>query len=150
MSIKVRPAQPEDAATIVDFNQRLAQESEGKTLNPDKVRAGVAKALADPTKGLYFVAEAAGQVVGQLMLTLEWSDWRDGWFWWIQSVYVRQDARQRGVFRALYEHVQEQALANPEVVGIRLYVEEHNQKAQATYLKLGMDRTGYQVMERGT
>ena len=80
MSIKVRPAQPEDAATIVDFNQRLAQESEGKTLNPDKVRAGVAKALADPTKGLYFVAEAAGQVVGQLMLTLEWSDWRDGWF----------------------------------------------------------------------
>ena len=102
----VRRAGAADAPTVVDFNCRLAQESEGKTLDAAVLAPGVAAGLADPHKAAYFVAEEGTEVVGQLMLTREWSDWRNGWFWWIQSVYVREDWRRRGIFRLLYEHVQ--------------------------------------------
>jgi ribosomal protein S18 acetylase RimI-like enzyme len=144
----LRRAVPADAATIAEFNCLLAEESEGKVLDRAVLAAGVAAGLADPEKALYFVAEEGGAVVGQLMLTREWSDWRNGWIWWIQSVYVRKDARRRGIFRALYQYVEGLARADPGVVGLRLYVERDNHAAQETYLNVGMERTGYLVLER--
>jgi len=148
MPLTVRPAALADAAVLVEFNRRMAEETEGKALDEALLAAGVAAGLADPRKALYFVAEEAGTVLGQIMVTFEWSDWRNGWLWWIQSVYVRPDARRRGVFRALYEHVRQAARQDPEVVGLRLYVERANEAAQQTYLRLGMEWTGYLVLER--
>src|SRR4051794_30784856 len=107
MPPSLRRAVPADAPVVVEFNRLLAQESEGKALDPAVLSAGVAAALADPARGLYFLAEQDGQVLGQILITTEWSDWRNGWFWWIQSVYVRPEARRRGVFRALFEHVEQ-------------------------------------------
>jgi GNAT superfamily N-acetyltransferase len=144
----VRPATTADVPTIVDFNCRLAAETEAKQLDEAVVTAGVRAALADPTKGPYFLAEKDGQVVGQLQLTYEWSDWRNGWFWWIQGVYVRAEARGTGVFRALYQHVLEMAKKDPQVIGLRLYVERENKRAQETYLRLGMKWTDYLLLER--
>jgi ribosomal protein S18 acetylase RimI-like enzyme len=137
-----------DAPVIVEFSRRLAQDSEGLTLEPALLTPGVEAGLADPRKALYFVAEEAGVVVGQVMVTFEWSDWRNGWMWWIQSVYVLPEHRHRGVFRALYEHVHQAARADPGVIGLRLYVEEKNHHAQEVYHRLGMERTGYFVLER--
>jgi GNAT superfamily N-acetyltransferase len=148
MPLNIRPATTADAATIVEFNQRLASESEGKTLDSTVVGAGVATALADPNKARYFIADDSGRSVGMLMLTFEWSDWRNGWLWWIQSVYVRQEARQRGVFRTLYNHVYQLASADPEVIGLRLYMEENNHVAARTYRAVGMEPAGYVVFER--
>src|SRR5437667_4669048 len=105
MPLTVRRATPADTATMVEFNRLLALESEGKTLDPAVLSAGVKAGLSDPKKALYFVAEDDRAVVGQMMVTFEWSDWRNGWMWWIQSVYVRTDARRRGIFSSLYEHV---------------------------------------------
>jgi ribosomal protein S18 acetylase RimI-like enzyme len=144
----VRRATPADAPIVVEFNYRLAQETEARTLDRAVLTAGVAAGLADAGKALYFVAEDQGDIVGQLMLTTEWSDWRNGWIWWIQSVYVRADWRGKGVFRSLYEHVHHAAVADGTVVGLRLYVEHANDVAQQTYQKLGMSRTGYLVLER--
>jgi GNAT superfamily N-acetyltransferase len=144
----VRRATPADAAVIAEYNRRLAAESEGVALDPAVLAAGVAAALADPNKALYFVAEDGGAVVGQLMITREWSDWRNGWIWWIQSVYVREDARRRGVFRALFEHALAAARAERDVVGVRLYVVKENATARATYANLGMGETEYIVLER--
>jgi ribosomal protein S18 acetylase RimI-like enzyme len=148
MPLTLRSATAADAPLIVEFNRRLALESEDKTLDVDVLTVGVAAILADPSRGRYFLAERDGEVIGQLMITTEWSDWRNGWFWWIQSVYVLAEARRQGVFRSLYEHVYAQAQAHPEVVGLRLYVEEANRSAQQTYQSLGMERTGYLVLER--
>src|SRR5580704_10490257 len=103
MSLTIRPATLDDTPVICEFNRRLALESEEKVLDPAVLGAGVAALLNDPARGLYFVAQKGGQVVGQIMITPEWSDWRNAWMWWIESVYVRQDARRQGVFRALYE-----------------------------------------------
>jgi len=144
----IRRATDADVPTLVEFNRRLALETEHKTLDLAVLTDGVVAGLKDDEKAKYFVAEDGGRVVGQLMLTLEWSDWRNGWVWWIQSVYVRPDARRRGVFRALFEHVLVEARAEPDVVGLRLYVEQDNGSAQQTYARLGMDRTAYLVFER--
>jgi GNAT superfamily N-acetyltransferase len=144
----IRRAVQADAPTIVEFNRRIALETEDKALDIAILTAGVRAGLADETKARYFVAEVEGRVVGQLMLTLEWSDWRNGWVWWIQSVYVHPDARRRGVFRALYQHVHHAASADPQVVGIRLYMERENHVAQQTYLSLGMELSHYLVLER--
>ncbi|MBX9678022.1 MAG: GNAT family N-acetyltransferase [Gemmataceae bacterium] len=143
----IRTASEADLEMIVDFNAALAEESEGKTLDPAKLRPGVAAALADPHKGRYFLAEHGGRVVGQMLITYEWSDWRNGWFWWIQSVYVTLDHRRKGVFRGLFDHVRQLALAEG-VIGVRLYVEKENTRAHATYQSLGLDWTSYLVMER--
>jgi GNAT superfamily N-acetyltransferase len=148
MSIVIRQATPADAAVVVEFNRLLALESEGKTLDLDVLSRGVAAGLADRDKAIYFVAEEDGQPVGQLMLTREWSDWRNGWIWWIQSVYVSQSARRRGIFRALYQHAHAEAKADPEVIGLRLYMEKENHTAERTYLALGMEMTSYVVLER--
>jgi ribosomal protein S18 acetylase RimI-like enzyme len=146
----IRPAAPADADTLAAFNVALARESEALALDLDTVRRGVAAAIADPTKGSYRVATRDGSLVGQLMLTTEWSDWRCGWWWWIQSVYVRPEARRGGVFRALYRSVLEDADRAGDVRGVRLYVEQENVRAQRTYEALGMRRGRYLVFETGS
>jgi ribosomal protein S18 acetylase RimI-like enzyme len=147
-TLRVREGTMDDAETIVAFNSAMARETEGKCLPPDLLRAGVRSALADPARARYLLADQAGQVIGQLMLTSEWSDWRNGQIWWIQSVYVRPDERRRGVFRALYEHVESLARRTAGVVGLRLYVEHNNVAAQQVYCRLGMQDAGYRVLER--
>ena len=147
MSIVVRAATTEDADFLAHGNAAMALETEHKQLDPQVVGAGVGAALADPGKGLYFIAERDGQRVGQLMFTCEWSDWRNGTFWWIQSVYVLPEARRSGVFRALFRHVEQLAERDPHVCGIRLYVERENVRAQATYRHCGLHDAGYTVME---
>lgn len=146
-TLTIRRATPADAETVVEFNRLLAEESEGKTLDRSLLEPGVAKALSDPNKGLYFLAEDGGKIVGQTMVTFEWSDWRNGWFWWIQSVYVAPDARGRGVYRALHESVLAEARADGGVCGVRLYVEHENRAAQATYAAVGMRPARYVVYE---
>jgi GNAT superfamily N-acetyltransferase len=146
MDLLIRRATPADADTVARFNAALAWESEGKRLVPAVLASGVRKVLADPAKGFYTLAERNGEVVGQVMVTFEWSDWRDGWYWWIQSVFVRQDARRGGVFRALFEHLKRQALADPGVIGLRLYLERGNDRARRTYLALGMEAEPYELM----
>ncbi|MSR53434.1 MAG: GNAT family N-acetyltransferase [Gemmataceae bacterium] len=147
MSLNIRRATERDAASIADFNSRMAWETEHKRLDPDVVGRGVSRVFGDSAKGFYLVAESAGEVVGQLMITFEWSDWRDGWFWWIQSVYVREDQRRSGVFRSLYEATIQLAKSEQNVVGLRLYVERDNTRAQRTYEQLGMRNADYLVQE---
>lgn len=147
MDFTIRTARPGDADIIADFNAAMARETEGKTLDPDLIGPGVEGLFADDARGCYWVAEADGELVGQLMITYEWSDWRNGNVWWIQSVYVRPDSRRRGIFSALYRHVQSLADAEPGVIGLRLYVEESNVRAQQTYAALGMRKPNYLVME---
>lgn len=147
MTLSIREATTDDLADVVRFNAAMALETEGKALDQDVLTSGVRRALADPAKCRYFLAETAGKVVGQLMFTLEWSDWRDGWFWWIQSVYVDRAFRRQGVFSALYGHLADLASSTPDVCGLRLYVEGDNSAAQQVYDALGMDMTGYRVME---
>jgi GNAT superfamily N-acetyltransferase len=142
----IRDAHTEDLAVLVDYNARLAAETENLTLDRAVLEAGVRNGLADPARARYFVAEIDGRVAGQLMLTHEWSDWRNGDIWWIQSVYVAAEFRRRGVFRALFEHVRRLARASG-VVGLRLYVERNNAPARATYLGLGLTETHYVLME---
>jgi ribosomal protein S18 acetylase RimI-like enzyme len=148
MPIRVRDARPDDLDLLVRFNEAMALETEGLSLDPGRLRAGVARALSDPQRGRYLVAELDGSVAGALLLTREWSDWRDGWFWWIQSVYVVREGRRHGVYRALHAEVLRQAQAAGDVVGVRLYVEHDNAAAQRTYQRLGMQRARYLVYEQ--
>jgi ribosomal protein S18 acetylase RimI-like enzyme len=148
MNRAIRPATPADAPTVAAANAALALETEGKRLDPATLAAGVAAVLADPAKGWYTVVEDAGRVVGQCLVTLEWSDWRNGWFWWVQSVYVAPHVRRTGVFRDLYRHLEAAAVARPDVIGIRLYVERDNARAQATYESLGLEEEPYNLMAR--
>jgi GNAT superfamily N-acetyltransferase len=148
MSLTIRRATPADEAILVAFNLALAWETEHKRLDPDVLTVGVRAVFAEAARGFYTLAEnARGEVIGQMMVTFEWSDWRNGWFWWVQSVYVREDARRGGVFRALYREIERQAAADPNVIGLRLYVERDNDRARATYRALGMTDTTYGMME---
>lgn len=147
LAVTLRQATPADREVIVRFNEALARESEDRVLDRGLLEPGVARVLEDATLGRYYLAQAGDEVIGQLMITLEWSDWRCGHFWWIQSVYVASTWRRRGVFTRLYRHVLEQARTAPEVCGLRLYVERENTQARATYHALGMEATGYRVME---
>lgn len=133
---------------IAQFNLHLARESEHLDLEPARVRAGVEAVLRDPAKGLYFVAEEGGRVIGQLLITHEWSDWRNGDFWWLQSVYVQRDFRRHGVFKALFEFVLARAASQSDVCGVRLYMEADNDRAREAYERLGMKETNYLVFER--
>jgi ribosomal protein S18 acetylase RimI-like enzyme len=145
--LQVRTASPDDWETIVAFNCRLAEETENLCLDPAVIGPGVRSALSDPRKARYFVACFGPEVVGQLMLTTEWSDWRNGDIWWLQSVYVDPPFRRQGVFRELYRHACREADTDPNVVGLRLYVEIHNNRAQDVYRRLGMQEAGYLVMQ---
>lgn len=147
MPVSIRPATAADAARIAEFNCRLAEETERKRLDPDTVLAGVESLIGASGHGRYYLAERGSEVVGQLLITYEWSDWRNGQFWWIQSVYVAPEHRRRGVFSSLYGHVAREARAHPRVCGLRLYVEEHNARAIAAYDALGMRPAGYRVLE---
>ena len=131
MTLSIRRATPADEAVLVEFNLALAWETEHKRLNRDVLTVGVRGVFADSARGFYTVAQnERGEIVGQMMVTFEWSDWRNGWFWWVQSVYVREEARRGGVFRALYREIEKQASANPNVIGLRLYVERENDRAE--------------------
>lgn len=147
MTLTVRRATPADESVLVAFNTAIAWETEHKKLDTSVLTSGVRAVLADSSRGFYTVVERGGEVVGQMMITFEWSDWRNGWFWWIQSVYVRADARRGGVFRELYRAIEAQAAADPSVIGLRLYFETDNARAQSTYRSLGMADTTYGMME---
>lgn len=148
MSLIIRRATPADETVLVEFNLAIAWETEHKRLNRDVLTVGVRAVFADAARGFYTVAQnERGEVVGQMMVTFEWSDWRNGWFWWVQSVYVRADARRSGVFRALYGEIERQAAIDPDVIGLRLYFERDNIRAQSTYRALGMSDTSYGMME---
>src|SRR5688572_31095149 len=144
MEFKIRRAHLADAPVIADFNIRLAAESEHLRLDQACVAAGVAAVLGDAAKGIYFVAEIDGSVVGQLMITYEWSDWRNGNLWWIQSVYVKEGFRTRGVFRSLFRHLENLARTRDDVAGLRLYMHADNERARKTYERLGMKNSDYE------
>lgn len=144
--ITIRAAVPEDAEFLVQSNARLALESENLSLDMDRLRDGVHAMFDDPARGFYLIAEIDGMRAGQMMITYEWSDWRNGMFWWIQSVYTVPEMRRRGVFRALYAHTEELA-RKIAVCGLRLYVDAHNRAAQEVYRRCGMKKTAYHVLE---
>ena len=145
--IVVRHAGAGDADILVAFNLAMALETEGKVLAEETASRGVAGLFANPNLGFYVVAEAGGEVVGSLMITTEWSDWRNGSFWWVQSVYVRPDSRRQGVYRSLYRFVQDLAADDDNVCGFRLYAERGNSTAQQAYRALGMEETSYVMFE---
>lgn len=144
----IRLAEARDAAVIASFNAAMARETEHLELDQARLHAGVEAVLADSSKGFYLVAEnEQGRVLGQLMITFEWSDWRNGVFWWIQSVYVAPGARGQGIYKALYAQVRKSAAAAGNVCGLRLYVERDNKRAQEVYLRQGMRATAYDMYE---
>jgi ribosomal protein S18 acetylase RimI-like enzyme len=145
--LNIRRANPRDARTLAAFNSAMALETEGKILLPKVIGAGVRGLLRRPDSGFYTVAELGGKVIAALMVTKEWSDWRNGDFWWIQSVYVRPEHRRQGVYSRLYRHLRALATKQRAVCGFRLYVERHNRRAQATYRASGMAPTDYVVYE---
>jgi ribosomal protein S18 acetylase RimI-like enzyme len=145
--LRIRPGEPADAAAIVDFQLRMARETEALELDRTTLSRGVAAVFADPGKGAYWLAERGGLAVGCLLTTFEWSDWRDGVVLWIQSVYVVPEERGRGVYRALYERVRRQVEASETFKGIRLYVDKRNAAAQRVYERLGMTREHYDLFE---
>jgi GNAT superfamily N-acetyltransferase len=148
MNLSIRPAQRDDIATLVRFNVAMAQESEDKPLDAVTLETGIAALFDQPAEGRYLMAcDDDGTALGALLVTYEWSDWRNGRFWWIQSVYVVPDARRRGVYRALHEHVRAAARSDPDVCGLRLYVERDNDTAQRTYRTMGMIETAYRLYE---
>lgn len=143
----IRTATLEDSTTIAHYNLHLAKESENLILDINRVTAGVSWFIAHPEQGHYFLFEEDKNIIGQLMITYEWSDWRCGMFWWIQSVYVHPSHRNKGVFKSLYTYVKERCEADPLACGMRLYVEKNNVSAQSTYEKCGMHKTHYDVYE---
>ena len=145
--MNVRNATVADASVIADFQLKMALETEELFLDPVVVKAGVAAVFADSSKGYYFVAEDAGVVVASLMITCEWSDWRNGLVWWFQSVYVMPEFRRRGVFVQMYHHVKKQVEASADVRGLRLYVDKRNIVAQKVYTRLGMNGSHYDTYE---
>ncbi len=150
--INIRRAGERDLSALVQFNQAMARETEGKELDGHVLASGVRNLLEQERYGFYVVAESSGanqelEVIGSLMVTYEWSDWRDGLFWWIQSVYIVPQARRRGIYRRLYEFVKELAAKQQGVRGFRLYVEKENGIAQRTYQQLGMTETHYLMYE---
>ncbi|NOT49080.1 MAG: GNAT family N-acetyltransferase [Acidobacteria bacterium] len=143
----IRKAERSDASSLVDFNQKMALETEGKTLDTAILTNGVTAVFSDQNKGFYVVAEDQGSIVGGLMVTFEWSDWRNKWFWWIQSVYIVPEARGKGVYRLLYDFVKSEATKRGNVCGYRLYVEQDNENAQRVYEKVGMKNSIYFMYE---
>jgi len=145
----IRSADPEDIPFLVECNAAMALETEHKTLDRQVLTRGVAAVFDDPRRGFYLIAERDGAQAGCLLITYEWSDWRNGNWWWFQSVYVVPAARRSGLFRALYAEVERRARAAPDAIGLRLYVERDNVRAQRTYASLGMEEEAYRMFARG-
>ena len=145
--MNIRTAQKNDVASLVEFNQAMALETEGMRLDAQTLEKGVKAVFADERKGFYVVAEADYKICGGLMITFEWSDWRAQWFWWIQSVYILPESRGQGVYRKLYEFVFNRAEMRGDVCGFRLYVEKKNVRAQKVYEKLGIETSHYLMYE---
>jgi len=145
----VRDAIAADLAFLADCNAAMALETEHKALDRSVLERGISAVFERPQRGFYLVAERAGERLGCLLVTFEWSDWRNGDWWWLQSVYVVPDGRRGGVFRALHDEVWLRLRRRPDVVGLRLYVERDNSRAQATYSSLGMAETAYRLFEAG-
>lgn len=149
--IRIRKAVQTDIEEIADYNIQMAKETEDKRLYRASVLKGVKAVLEDPCKGFYLVAEekrgTKNGIVGQLMITFEWSDWRNKWFWWMQSVYVDSKFRNQKIFTKLYKETLRLAKLDGDVCGLRLYVEEHNKSAKNVYKTLGITRTCYEMYE---
>ncbi|MBT8433098.1 MAG: GNAT family N-acetyltransferase [Gammaproteobacteria bacterium] len=143
----IRTALSQAAAELTEFNINMARETEGVELIPEVISAGVKAMIENPQMGFYLVVELDNGIQASLMVTTEWSDWRNGMFWWIQSVYVRPEYRRQGLYRELYERVKELAEQESSVCGFRLYVENWNSVAQKTYASLGMTETAYRMFE---
>ena len=144
--ISIRTATPDDAPSIIAFQQAMAMETEGMELKPDVITNGVMAVFRDTNKGRYYVAEDQGQVIASLMITYEWSDWRNAVIWWFQSVYVIPEYRRKGIFRMMYEHIRREGI-ECGIAGLRLYVESENLRAQKTYEAMGMDGRHYRTFE---
>lgn len=145
--IEVRIAERKDVETIAELNRAMAWETESRHLSPAVLTQGIRAVFDNPIYGFYVVAECDGQVVGCLLITFEWSDWRNGQFWWIQSLYVRPAFRRCGVFRRLHDFIKAEALRRSETCGLRLYVEQSNHAAQSAYRRMGMECSTYQLYE---
>lgn len=145
--MNIRIASDEDADSMVEFNQAMALETEGKHLDHATLQSGVEAVFGDEKKGFYVVAENDGSIIGGLMVTYEWSDWRNAWFWWIQSVYIRPEARGQKIYARMYEFIKSQAAENGGVCGFRLYVENDNSRAQRVYERVGMEASHYLMYE---
>lgn len=147
MNVIYRAAAPTDASILIEYQIAMARETEDLELDRAILTRGVEALFADPALGRYYVAEVDGRVVASLMITNEWSDWRNGMVWWIQSVYVEPEWRRRGVYAGLYQHLRALVDADPNVRGLRLYVDRRNVPAQDVYRRLGMNGEHYQVFE---
>lgn len=145
--MKIRRATIDDAAALAKFNIKNALETEAIELIPEVATAGVKSMISNPQMGFYLVVEDDGMLQASLMITTEWSDWRNGLFWWVQSVYVNQQYRRQGLYRKLYQRVKTLAEAEDNVCGFRLYVEHDNHVAQETYRSLNMEETSYKLFE---
>ena len=145
--VHIRRAKPSDIPTIIEYNLAHAKEIEGLQLNEDVLRLGVENALKRK-ECHYFVAESDGNVIGQTMITYEWSDWRNGVIWWLQSIYVKPDYRKQGVFKAIFHHIETLAKNDPQIKALRLYVMNNNQSGKSAYKKLGMNDSNYIVYDK--
>ena len=145
--IRYREGNLRDARDIIEFQIAMARETESIDLNRHICSRGVEAVFEDRSLGRYFVAESGTALIGSLMITFEWSDWRNGMVWWIQSVYVRPEFRRQRVYAGLYEHVRKLAEANESIKGIRLYVDTRNEPAQEVYRRMGMNGEHYRVFE---
>jgi ribosomal protein S18 acetylase RimI-like enzyme len=147
MEILIRDANIKDHSHIVDFQMAMALETEELILEQNTLSKGVKAVLEDPSKARYFIAEGEGKPAGMLMITTEWSDWRNRWVWWIQSVYILPECRKMGIYKILYEHVKRIVSNSDSIGGIRLYVDRRNTRAQAVYTNLGMNGDHYATFE---
>jgi ribosomal protein S18 acetylase RimI-like enzyme len=145
--LSIRKAASEDIETLVNFNISMAKETENINLDESTVHSGVKYLIENPDYGFYLIAENKDGIAGSLMITKEWSDWRDGFFWWIQSVYVKPEFRRKGVYKSLYNFVKELSHKDIKCRGYRLYVEKNNKKAISAYQNLGMEETYYKLFE---
>ena len=145
--MKITQPMIKDINSLVDFNIKMAKETENKVLNKETVTKGVSQVLNNTTLGYYVIAKNNDNILGSLMITYEWSDWRNGMFWWIQSVYVEKEYRQQGVYKKMYSYIKDKALKDNSCTGIRLYVEQENKIAQSVYKKLEMKETHYKLFE---
>lgn len=147
LEILFRPALEEEKKTIIEFQMLMAEETEQLALDPQKIEQGVSAVFDHPSRGKYYVATHDSEIIACLLITYEWSDWRNAMVWWMQSVYVLPDYRRQGIFRMMYEKIKEQVMQLPEVSGIRLYMHHSNRRAARVYNAVGMDGENYKMFE---